>query len=152
MRRGDTVTFFLRVAPSPSLRVTNLKLRFLNDLNYTPTLSCRHRTRLDDPYLVADLRTHLVVRHKFLALPDVLSIDRMLDQAIDPDDDGLRHLVRGDYADLLGALAAFGRLTGRISGCGLRLFRCLLCGSFRSLFRCFFSSLGFYFYRFGFRR
>src|SRR6476661_7998584 len=84
----------------------NLQFRFLNDLDDTPAFAGGQRTRFYDAYLIADLRFELVVSHEFLTLPNVLAVDRMFNQAVDADDNGLGHLVRGHDADLFGSLAA----------------------------------------------
>src|SRR5690606_24310541 len=108
-------------------RLARLEFCLLNDLHHTPALSCRQRPRFNDLHLVADLRTLLVVRHKFLALADVLAIDRVLDQAVHANDDRVRHLVGGDGADLLSTLASLflGGLALAVSLFGLRCIRFL---------------------------
>src|SRR5262249_50905954 len=78
----------------------SLARRFFDDLFHVPPLPLRERAGLLDDHPIADtdVRT-LVVREELARPPDVLLIAGVLGQVLDPDHDGLVHLVRDNDAD-----------------------------------------------------
>src|SRR4029077_19266810 len=78
-----------------------LSLRLRQDLAEAPPLQLRERTGLLDPHAVADLRdARFVVRVEAARPLDRPVVARLLNTALDLDDDGLRHLVRDHASDL----------------------------------------------------
>src|SRR5438105_5021982 len=74
-------------------------LRLLHDLGEPPPLLLRERTRLDDPYRVAQAgRVLLVVRMELDRAADDLLVLRVRLDDVDLDDDRLVALVGDDYA------------------------------------------------------
>src|SRR5215207_3216555 len=82
------------------LSLRSLLRRFLNDLNYTPTLARGKWTRFHDSHLVAHCRTELVVGHELRRATHVAAIFPVPDQTVHTNHNGLRHLVRRDRTDL----------------------------------------------------
>src|SRR2546427_7902874 len=74
--------------------------RFLNYLNNSPALPCRHRTSLNYSHDIADVRAHLVMRHELCSPPNIPFVFSMANLTFYAHDDGLLHLVAGYEPDL----------------------------------------------------
>src|ERR1035437_3580050 len=92
-----------------------LQFRPLDDLDNTPSLTSGHRPCFDYLDPVADLGTKVVMSHKFLSPLNVFTINRMLNQPINTNRNGLHHFVRRNNSNLFSTFSKLPTLIG--GGC-----------------------------------